>query len=110
MLVHEDRIGHCLVQMFLIFILVKSATVKQSNDVESCGFAAPRCVDLNCVCSPCLNLKQLKVPRDGASLGYWARLPWPGCLSWRKRPARTKQFRILLLFKLEHIEGLLSDW
>lgn len=75
MLVHEDRFGHCLVQMFLIFILVKSATVKQSNDVESCGFAAPRCVDLNCVCSPCLNLKQLKVPGDGASLGYWARLP-----------------------------------
>lgn len=69
--------------------------------------AALNCV---CVCFLCLNLLQLQASEGMGSLSLPDKVTLLGCLSLRKWPARTKQFRILLSFKLEHIEGLLSDW
>lgn len=52
----------------------------------------------------CLHLKQSHL--QIGHTGLQDKVTLPGWLSWRKQPARTKQFRILLSLKLEHIEGL----
>lgn len=53
---------------------------------------------------PCLHLKQSHLLIGHT--GLQDKVTLPGWLSWRKQPSRTKQFRILLSLKLEHIEGL----
>lgn len=57
-----------------------------------------------------LNLVHLQRPKSQQESRLQDKVTLLGCLSQRNWPSRTKQFRILLSFKLEHIEGLLSDW
>lgn len=78
----------------------------EMQNEEFCRIISGSDAVLNLVCFLCHNY----ILRRQWESGLQDKVTLPGCLSWRKWTARTKQFRILLSFKLEHIEGLLTDW
>lgn len=100
------RRGKCIFLHKMLFCCSSLQRYRVNKDL-SCIISGS---EMQYVCVLCQHLKHLRGLRRLWQTRLQDKVTLLGCLSWRKWPARTKQFRILLSFKLEHIEGLLCDW